>query len=306
MVRVSAIVTTYNRTEFLREALASVFAQTYPDLDVIAVDDGSTDDTVAVLETYGDRMTIVRRGTNSGTCELPRYEGTEACRGTYAAFLDSDDLWEPDKVEKQVAFLEKNPGIPLCHTYVRLIDDRGVEHGIRHENAIPPTGHCAAALLRHCFPCVSSVMVHRDAWLAAMPREEIVDFGMDWDFFLQIARNHPIGFLPEVLASYRRSRQSVSHARWRRTPRNVIAMERVLRKRYWEGVVPRRAFTDMITDAYLENARYHRDRGYPGRSARLMRDALRHRPLSPAVHAELARAMAQAAIPGLRPHVDAM
>lgn len=294
---VSCIIGTFNRERYLRASLDSIFAQTYPNIEVIAVDDASTDGTLSVLEEYGDRLRIIRRTENSRTCELPRYQGAAHANGTYCAFLDSDDLWDPPKLQQQVDFLEANPSIPLCHTYFRIIDDEGEAHGIRHEGAVPPTGRCAVELLRHCFVTISSVVVRKAVWLEAQREEDLVDFGMDQDFFLTIARQFELGFLDKVLGSYRRSAQSVGQHKWRRNPRNIITLERFLRLGMWEGVVSRDEMVDILTEAYLENAEHHHYAGYPRRSLYFCGRGLRRRPASGALWSRLAKAATRCLLP---------
>lgn len=296
---VSCILATYNRQEFMHDALASIFGQTYPNIEVIVVDDASTDNTVEVLQkTYGDRIRLVRRTVNSRTCELSRYQGTREAKGKYCAFLDSDDLWAPEKIAKQVAFLEENPGIPLCHTYFRIIDDVGGEHGIRHEGAVPPTGRYGAEILHHCYITISSVMVRPDVWLEAVAEKDIVDFGMDWDFFLNIARNHPIGFIPEVLGSYRRGNLSVGQHKWKRNPRNIVTMTRILEKEMYRGFGTRAEMKRHLVDACVENAQTHRYAGYPSHAAFFAWYGMKYAPFDLRLPVELGKALARMALPG--------
>ena len=276
---VSVIIGTYNAAPHIRRALDCVFAQTFTDYEIVVVDDASQDDTVAILESFGDRLRLVRRAANSATCELPRYQGVQHARGTYCAFLDADDLWDPGFLQKTVAFLEAHPDTPLVHVPVRVIDGADRVLRIRHDGIVPQGPAVARALLRHCFITISAVVVRRDTWLQALREEDLTDFGMDQDFFLAIARQHPIGFLPEVLASYRRSEASVSVKKWRRIPRNVNTLERFLRQGVWRGLVPRREMAGNLVAAYLENAEYWRARGEPAKARWFCVRGLKRRPL---------------------------
>lgn len=279
MPRVSVIIGTYNCASFLPGLWACLDAQTFRDFEIVIVDDASTDGaTLAALEAMGDRIRLIRRPANSGTCELPRYQGTRAARTTYCAFSDADDRWDPAFLEKCVAYLEAHPDAPLVHTYVRVIDGQDRELRVRHQGVMPQGGAVARELLRHCFITISAVVVRRDVWLGALREEEITDFGMDLDFFLSIAKAHPIGFIPEVLASYRRSDYSVSVKKWKRIPRNVVTLERVLRKGLWRGLASRGEMAGNLVDAYAENAEYWRGAGESGRARWFCLRGLRHRP----------------------------
>ena len=102
---VSVIIPTYNRAALLREAVESVLKQTYGAIEVVVVDDGSTDDTAAVMQEYGNRVRYSRRP--NGGVNAARNIGIKQAKGQYLALLDSDDLWEPYKIEMQVALLKK-------------------------------------------------------------------------------------------------------------------------------------------------------------------------------------------------------
>lgn len=294
---VSVVMPTCNSARFLAAALDSVFAQTWSSWEVVAVDDASRDDTVAILRQYGERVRVLTRARNSGTADVPRYEGVEAARGALVALLDADDLWRPEKLERQVAFLQEHPAIPLCHSYVRLCDEEGRIGAIRHEGAVPPTGPCARALLERCFICTSSVMVRRDAWLSAQRRDQLVTYGTEWDFFLSLARRHDIGFIPEPLAYYRVSAGSISRRNWKRFPRDVGAMERLYHKGLWQGVATRAEVKRLIHDACLESADAHRDLGFPVRSLYFCAKAAQYRPWSVGPWTRAARGAARAWFP---------
>ena len=102
---VSVVIPTYNRAVLLREAVESVLKQTYSPIEIVVIDDGSTDDTAAVMHTYGNRIRYSRR-PNAGV-NAARNVGIKQAKGQYLALLDSDDLWEPYKIELQVALLKK-------------------------------------------------------------------------------------------------------------------------------------------------------------------------------------------------------
>ena len=275
---VSVIIGTYNAEKHIDRALRCVFQQTFSDYEVIVVDDASRDKTLSILEEYGNRIRIVRRAQNSATCELPRYQGVKEAKGTFCAFLDADDLWEPRFLERTVQFLALHPDIPLVHTYVQVIDGEDRVLRIRHEGGIPQGTQIAPDLLSHCFITISAVVVRRQVWLEAVAEEEITDFGMDLDFFISIAKRYPIGFIPEVLASYRRSSSSVSVQKWKRIPRNVITLERLFRKRSWEGIASRQEMKHILLEAYIENAEYSRPKHVPFRTLWFVARGLRFKP----------------------------
>jgi len=123
---VSIITPVYNSASFIAETIRSVQAQTFDSLEMIIVDDGSTDESVAIVQSIAEhdsRIKLIRLDKNSGAA-VARNAAIEAATGTYLAFLDSDDLWFPDKLIKQIRFMEKNGYDFTCTSYTK-IDEKG-------------------------------------------------------------------------------------------------------------------------------------------------------------------------------------
>jgi glycosyltransferase involved in cell wall biosynthesis len=121
---VSVIIPTYNRSEIVLRAIDNVFQQTYRNLELIIVDDGSTDDTQSKLRKYGDRIRLITQ-SNAGPA-VARNRGAKAARGEIIAFQDSDDLWKSTKLERQVALLTEYKLAPccLCNTLMSVVDGK--------------------------------------------------------------------------------------------------------------------------------------------------------------------------------------
>ncbi len=277
---VSVIIPAYNGARTIRETLESVFAQTYAPVEVIVVDDCSKDETAAIVETFGARVRLHRRETNSGICDRARCDGIERASGKYCAFIDQDDLWTPDKLTRQVAFMEAHSELPMSHHYVNVIDEAGRFVEVRHQGRIPPTGNCARELLEHCFITISSIMVKPQVWLDAQRAHGMRHSNTDIETFFHILRSHPagIGFIPEALGSYRRWPQSMSRQKWKWMPEDTDELERVYSSRVWEGLLPEREVRAALARAYAVNAEYHRHQGRPGRALYFARRGLRYAP----------------------------
>src|SRR5438876_4969055 len=131
---VSILVATYQHAEFIGEALESALAQTYPNVEIIVADDGSTDGTAEIVESYAHRyptrITKLPRKVNTGIEGI--YENyaraLRACRGQYVCFLEGDDLYLPEKVEKQVAWMEQDGRRVLCTVDVDVFDSATGAH----------------------------------------------------------------------------------------------------------------------------------------------------------------------------------
>ena len=200
MKTVSVIIPTFNYGRFLRAAIDSALAQTHAPLEILVVDDGSTDETADVAASYGERVRFIRQ-QHAGVCAA-RNNGIANARGEYVAFLDSDDVWLPEKLAKQLARFEADPELGLVHCGAERFD----ESGTLVVNLDGLEGWIAPQLLR----LDSEVIAAGSAIL--VPRriaDEIggFDTGLaqaeDWDFAYRVAVRYRVGFVREVLVRYR-------------------------------------------------------------------------------------------------------
>ncbi len=187
MPKVSVIIPTYNRCELLREALASVFAQTYRDFELIVVDDGSNDDTAVVVQEFAGVRYVWQphRGVSAA-----RNYGVALSEGAWVAFLDSDDLWQPRKLERQIAFVAAHPHVQICHT-----EELWLRHGIRvnpQQKHRKPTGDIFAPSLARCLVSPSSVMLRRELFVQVGGFDERLPACEDYDLWLRIAVRLPV------------------------------------------------------------------------------------------------------------------
>ncbi len=196
---VSVVIPAYNAADSIGGALASVFAQTFKEVEVIVVDDGSTDGTAAVVEAMGGRVTLIRQ-VNGGP-GAARNTGIRASRGPLIAFLDADDCWLPHKIEAQVAYFRVHPQTGLLHaaTTGRAEDAAGPRVFDTHPR---PPRHVFCDLFHTDYDIATlTVMVRRDVLdtvgLFDERREVHVE---DWDLWLRIAARFPIGYLPQPAA----------------------------------------------------------------------------------------------------------
>ncbi len=195
-MRVSVIIPTYNRAAWVMEAVASVLAQTYRDFELIVVDDGSTDGTLAALASLGGEVKILRREERQGV-SAARNLGARAAVGDWLAFLDSDDLWLPDKLACQVEYLKANPDLVICQT-----EETWIRNGVRVN---PPEacrkvgGDIFLPSLQRCLVSPSAVMLHRRLFEEMEGFDENLPAAEDYDLWLRIAWRHPVGLVPEPL-----------------------------------------------------------------------------------------------------------
>ncbi len=206
---VDAIVTCHNYGRFLPEALDSVLAQTYPNLTILVVDDGSTDDTAEVAARYAERGVRYLYQPQAGAGQA-RNAGLRATSAPLVAYLDADDAWLPHRVAAGVAHLERHPGAALVAAHAFACDERMRPSSIMHTLGGPACGPAFEPLLRHNVVLnPSSVLIRRSALESAGEFSEL-PMAEDWDTWLAIARRYPIGFIDEVVALVRRHSRSVT------------------------------------------------------------------------------------------------
>ena len=190
---VSVILPVFNRAATLRRCVESVRAQTFTDWELIAVDDGSTDDSAAVLEAFGDpRIRVLRHDTNRGP-GAARNTALAAARGEFFALIDSDDEWLPGKLDAQLARLRE---CDLCGCEYWLVDDAG-EQRVR----LPEPPSWAEVLHTKCeLGNGTTLVVRRDVVDAVGPFDEKLRLYEDWDWVLRMVARFRYAVVPEPLA----------------------------------------------------------------------------------------------------------
>jgi glycosyltransferase involved in cell wall biosynthesis len=194
-VRVSVIIPTYNRAWCLKEAVDSVMAQSYRDVEVILVDDGSTDGTAAMVAAWDVPLRFLSQ-QNRGV-SAARNLGLRSARGNLVAFLDSDDLWLPDKLARQVAFFDAHPEALICQTGETWIR-RGVRVNPRHRHR-KPSGRIFEASLALCLVSPSAVMMRRGLLEEVGGFDESLPACEDYDLWLRVSARYPVHLIETPL-----------------------------------------------------------------------------------------------------------
>ncbi len=205
---VSVVVPTYNRSCYLSEAIQSVFVQEYVPLEIIVVDDGSTDNTREVLHQYFDRVTCIYQ-SNQGAA-VARNVGIAASKGAYIALLDSDDIWRPGKLREQVQFLNDKPyyGMVGCKVVEIAHDGSVIQNGLGDDVSQEYVA-LERVLLDSPLP-PSTLLVRREALPQPYPFTPGIHYCEDWEFCLRVALIHPIGYINQPLVGYRSHSQNLT------------------------------------------------------------------------------------------------
>jgi GT2 family glycosyltransferase len=206
MARVSVIVPVFNAELFITETIQSALAQTHPDVEVIVVDDGSTDGTIERLRAFGERVNIYRQ-PNCGVAAA-RNRGASAASGEWLAFLDADDIWLPTKVERQLACGRRS----MVYTDRYNIGARGELPEIQSQVTPMHDGDLfLPLLLEGNFITASSVLLRRDVFAELGGFFEQLRGTEDWDLWVRIAAaGHSIDVVREPLVQYRFHSRGIS------------------------------------------------------------------------------------------------
>ncbi|MCU0592459.1 MAG: glycosyltransferase [Desulfobacterales bacterium] len=193
--QVSVIIPTYNRAGCLREAVDSVLAQEFRGFELIVVDDGSRDETPQLLQPYGDSIRVLRQ-ENRGV-SAARNAGIAGSRGELIAFLDSDDLWLPGKLARQVEFFRQNPESLICQTEELWVKNGSrVNPGRRHQKR---GGMIFEPSLELCLVSPSAVMLRRELFDRVGLFNERLPACEDYDLWLRVSCRYPVGLIETPL-----------------------------------------------------------------------------------------------------------
>jgi len=207
--RVSVLIAVYNAAQFLGEAISSVLAQSYRNFELIAVDDCSSDASLAILQSFNDpRVRIIKHDVNMGA-SISRNDALAAARGEFVAILDADDVCAPERLERQIAFLDANPMVGLvgCGIY----DNTDVNGTVLHRSHLPLDNTTIQRTLMKewCF-LHSSIMFRKSLQGLVGGYREVFEPAEDHDFVLRILELCHAHNLPEPLVSYRLNPKSLS------------------------------------------------------------------------------------------------
>ena len=208
---VSVIIPAWNAETFLAETLNSVFAQTWPHFEVIVVDDGSNDGTAAVAKAFaeasGERSTELRliRQQNGGPSSA-RNAGLRVAGGDYLTFLDADDLWLPETLEKLVGFAETHPDASLVFGDAGSFDHNGIrfdsffeKHGCPATDNRGIVVNALEKLLESNFILTGALLLRRECIARAGYFDESISHGEDYDFWIRVTLSHSIGCIGDRL-----------------------------------------------------------------------------------------------------------
>lgn len=202
MPKISVIIPTYNRSDLLREAIASVLIQSCQDFEVVVVDDGSTDDTRAVVRSFNSPKISYFFQENCGR-SAARNTGIRLAGGEYIAFLDSDDIFMPNKLELQAGFLDENDSYGMVYSYAKNVDEDGQYLTHHYDGDLSGVIYPDMLFIKNNFITTPTVMVRSKILSEVGGFDVRMHMCEDLDLWRRIARKYKVMQLTEFLAHIR-------------------------------------------------------------------------------------------------------
>jgi glycosyltransferase involved in cell wall biosynthesis len=204
---VSIVMSVYNGVKYIAESVKSILTQTYTNFEFIIINDGSTDGTREILESYQDERIVLIHQENMGLTKSLN-KGIALAKGKYVARQDADDVSKSDRLEKQVAYMEAHPQVGLLGTRLEFIDDKG---DVLRPSLLPTDNEVLQErLVRINQFCHASVLIRREALDKVGEFRDYFRYAQDYDLWLRIAEHYEIANLPDALVQYRELDDAIS------------------------------------------------------------------------------------------------
>jgi glycosyltransferase involved in cell wall biosynthesis len=209
---VSVIIPAYNAQDWIEETIESVLTQVYQNIEIIVINDGSTDNTDKIVKSYGQKVRYYFK--ENGGQSSARNHGIKNANGKYIAFLDSDDLWEKDKLCLQVELLEKNEFKWAYTDGVAFDSSSGDILFSFNQNSTLYDGDILIKLFQSCFIPMPSVIVNKEVFfeIGYFNEDRYFRNREDWEMWIRIAAVYPIALIPKLLVKYRVHQNSVTRS----------------------------------------------------------------------------------------------
>ncbi|VDG72429.1 family 2 glycosyl transferase [Clostridium carnis] len=206
---VSVIIVVYNGEKYIKEAIDSVLNQTYKDIEVIVVDDGSTDNTREIVKEYEKIIYMYQENKGEGSA---RNLGIEVSKGEYLAFLDADDLYAPDKIEKQLKILLENEEVDVVYNDLQVVDENlNYLNILKSEGVYDNREDLLANIIYRQIIQGPICMMMRKKCIANIKWSENLIYTVDYEYVIKLAFNHNFKYLEEPLYIYRRHGNNLSN-----------------------------------------------------------------------------------------------
>ncbi|TAA46801.1 glycosyltransferase [Corallincola spongiicola] len=221
---VSVIIPTYNRAEFILQAVDSVLAQDYSPIEIIVVDDGSTDESAALLQPYIDNQQIIYRYQENQRQCVARNHAMSLATGKFWCFLDSDNRWLPGKLKAQVEYLLQHPAVDIVYGDNQIINEAGditSEHNMRRYS-----GRIYPQMLRDNCVSMNTVMARATCFEKQGFFDPSFKVADDYELWLRLSAHYQFAYIPTFFAQYRVMADQISSDKERRFGSNELALQK--------------------------------------------------------------------------------
>jgi glycosyltransferase involved in cell wall biosynthesis len=285
MSLVSVITPTYNRAGFLAEAILSVLSQSYEDFELIIVDDGSLDNTRSVVEPFlSDKRVRYLYQKNQGQSVARNFALIQS-RGAFIGFLDSDDTWRFDKLEKQMALFSAFPDVDIVHGDEATISEQGSVISLK--NMTRYSGRITRELLADNSVSIATALVKRRCFDEMGGFDVTVGVADDYELWLRFSARYYFHYSPGVVASYRVMENQISSDKYRRFEANELIIKRFLEND--NNVLSKTDQRWGLARFYCRKARYMASVGQRVKAFEAISRAFRFSPMDSAVWRALYR-----------------
>ena len=274
MPKISVIIPSYNRKNYIKESIESIRAQSYQDFEIIVVDDGSTDGTLDILKDYGSEIHLIQQ--KHGERAMARNKGIEESKGDYIAFLDSDDIWLPEKLSLQLEVMESSAQVVCVYGSCLRMDEKSRPLPTAQRQKKGYSGDVFLKLLKRNFVPSPTPLIRRSCFEKSCRFNTKYALYEDWACWLQIAKMGDFHFIPQALASYRvHPKQSVKLASPEVIENSTLS---VLEDTFTQFPVKERHKKEALALAYLRSAYWYLVDKQTLKAREALKKALKHDP----------------------------
>ena len=246
---VSAVIATYNMAKYLPLAIRSVLAQTYENIELLIVDDGSTDDTMKVVEPFLDDSRIKYRFQKNQGQAAAKNRGIFESTGEYIAFLDADDMWFPEKLDLQLPSFSQSETLGIVYARLLCIDEAGNEIINLKDNYTLLRGRITGPLLIHNFIRFGTTVVRRECFDRLGGFKEHIRMGIDYDLWLRFSTQYEFDYIDHPLLYYRIWPGQMSNNSMKRYLSGIEIMKCFLQE--FPGLVDKKTINEAWAHTYV-------------------------------------------------------
>ncbi len=248
MAKVSILMNGYNSKEYLKEAIDSVYAQSFKDWEIIFIDNCSTDNTASIVKSYNKKIKYYKTHKNIPLGDARNF-GLNYCKGEYLAFLDTDDIWLKDKLQNQIDILEKDKTLQMCYGGAIWIDKYGKE--INQDLPKAKTGDVFSQNLIRYEINMQTVLIRNNIDISF---NTTMEFSPDYDLFMQIASKYKVAVIERPIVKYRKLLNSLTS---KKIDRWAIEVEQTLNTIFKENISLKNKYSKEYSLAYAKVGYYY-------------------------------------------------